>query len=217
MSKKPEKDVSRETSGADSTVQNQPDSANAAPQPDKQENSAKPRRSAPVFIYLAILFAAAFLMLLLAYLVQQRNSENAIDDLRTSMTATREELMEQNRVLQEEKEALEDKNEELEAQIRELYGEIGELKEQQLEESGRYFEENKALSYSMSRWADLWKLEQSYSERDYDACAEFFRGAMVSNYYMTPPEAAERVEEIYNRLIDMGKLDEETPLPLVDE
>lgn len=200
---------------------------NVAEEVDQEDVSRETSKSGPgkdtgkkpasVFIYLAVLFAAAFMMLLLAFFVQQRNSEDTIDDLRTSMTATREELMEQNRVLQEEKEGLEGKNEELEAQVQELYGEIGQLKEQQLEESGRYFEENKALSYSMSRWAELWRLEQSYSEKDYDACAEFFRGAMVSNYYMTPPEAAGRVEEIYAQLIDMGKLDEDTPLPLVDD
>ena len=32
-------------------------------------------RTAPVYVYLLILFAAAFAMLLLAYLIQQRNEE----------------------------------------------------------------------------------------------------------------------------------------------
>lgn len=212
MSKEPKKDVSRETRPDEV----RPDEARPG-EGSAADGKGVGKRNTPVFIYLAILFAAAFLMLLLAFLIQQRNSEDTIDDLRTAMTATREELMEQNRVLQEEKEALEGTKEELEAQVRELYGEIGELKERQLEESSRYAEENKALSYSASRWAELWRLEQSYAEKDYDACAEFFRGAMVSNYYLTPPEAAERVEEIYHELIDLGKLDEETPLPLVDE
>lgn len=183
---------------------------------------AKANKTTPVFIYLAILFAAAFLMLLLAYFIQLRNSENTIDDLRTSMTATREELMaenhqlrEENQQLQEEKEALEGQAEDLGGQVKALYGEIGELKEQHLEELGQYMDANKTLSASASSWADLWRLERSFQEKDYEDCAEFFRGAMVTNYYMTPPEAAERVEEIHSALIKMGKLDAETPLPLV--
>lgn len=44
------------------------------------------------YIYLAILFGAAFLMLLLAYFIQQRNNAAVLDDLRLA-SASREELM----------------------------------------------------------------------------------------------------------------------------
>jgi len=37
------------------------------------EHDDKPRRKAPVFVYLALLFVAAFLMLVLAYFIQQRD------------------------------------------------------------------------------------------------------------------------------------------------
>lgn len=40
----------------------------AAPAPKK-----RPRKGASVFVYLAVLFAAAFLMLLLAFFIQQRD------------------------------------------------------------------------------------------------------------------------------------------------
>ncbi len=58
------------------------------------------------FVYLAVLFGAAFLMLLLAYFVQRRNSETAMSDLRSSMNLSREELMEEIEALKEEREQL---------------------------------------------------------------------------------------------------------------
>ena len=46
------------------------------PQQNGAKGPGKKKRSS-VFIYLAVLFGAAFLMLLLAYFVQQRNSNAA--------------------------------------------------------------------------------------------------------------------------------------------
>ncbi len=43
------------------------------PRPAPEHDDDRPRRKAPVFVYLALLFVAAFLMLLLAYFIQQRN------------------------------------------------------------------------------------------------------------------------------------------------
>lgn len=78
---------------------------------------AKPKRSTPVFVYLLILFAAAFLMLLLAYFIQERNTEAQIGDLRDSLeafqsisalTAENQELREQLDELEEDYRALSD-------------------------------------------------------------------------------------------------------------
>ena len=55
------------------------------------------------YVYLAVLFGAAFLMLLLAYFVQRRNNETAISALRSTMDLSREELMEEIQGLEEEK------------------------------------------------------------------------------------------------------------------
>ena len=54
----------------------------------------KKNKSSTVYLYLLILFGAAFLMLLLAYFVQQRNIENAVSDPHNSMSLSREELPE---------------------------------------------------------------------------------------------------------------------------
>ena len=60
----------------------------APPAPEKNKRSS-------VYVYLAVLFGAAFLMLLLAYFVQQRNNATALDDLRSTSTASRQELLEE--------------------------------------------------------------------------------------------------------------------------
>ena len=51
----------------------------------------KNKRSSTVYLYLLILFGAAFLMLLLAYFVQQRNGDNTVSDPHNSMSLSQEE------------------------------------------------------------------------------------------------------------------------------
>lgn len=75
------------------------------PQPEPEPPKKK---SGPVFGYLAILFAAAFFMLLMAYLMQQRNNEVAMGSLRDSITSIESlnEVLDENRALRSELEAL---------------------------------------------------------------------------------------------------------------
>lgn len=82
----------------------QPEAAQPAQEPDKKrEEPPKKNKRSSVYLYLLILFGAAFLMLLLAYFVQMRNSETAMSDLRDSMTLSREQLLAQIDALEEEK------------------------------------------------------------------------------------------------------------------
>jgi len=83
------------------------------------EAPAPPRknRTASVFTYLAVLFGAAFLMLLLAYFVQQRNNAAAMDDLRISTAASKEELVENIKALEEENSALKAEQEKLNEEL----------------------------------------------------------------------------------------------------
>ena len=69
------------------------------------EAQGKNKRSS-FYVYLVVLFGAAFLMLLLAYFVQRRNNEAAISELRSTMDLSREELMEEIQELQEERDGL---------------------------------------------------------------------------------------------------------------
>lgn len=67
---------------------------------------AEKNKRSSVYVYLAVLFGAAFLMLLLAYFVQQRNNETTISGLQSSWNLSREELMQENDRLEEENAAL---------------------------------------------------------------------------------------------------------------
>ncbi len=88
-----------------------------APGPEKKDAPPSPpekNKPSSAYVYLAVLFGAAFLMLLLAYFVQQRNNDDVLDDLR-STTASREELLEQIQELEKENEALTGENARLDA------------------------------------------------------------------------------------------------------
>lgn len=78
----------------------------AASQPAEKTKTAEPEvrknKRSSVYIYLLILFGAAFFMLLLAYFIQQRNSETTISDLRNSMNLSREDMLEQIETLKKE-------------------------------------------------------------------------------------------------------------------
>lgn len=90
----------------------------------EEEKQSRPRREKrmSVYGYLVILFAAAFLLLLFAYLMQQRNSEEImgnLNELRESMSSVHSvnELLEENRTLREENETLQSQLDELETQL----------------------------------------------------------------------------------------------------
>lgn len=185
--------------------ENQNSGAPAETQPSdvSRETPTPPQRNKPssFYVYLIVLFGAAFVLLLLAYFIQQRNNDAVQDDLR-SITASREELLEDIQRLEEENLALRQDKEALGAQLAELQRQKDELEDQS-------FWREKDLQSQLASWHDLWGLEQNFRDKDYEACAQVFRNVSTSNYYATPPEAADRVEEIYSALVENGVLNEE--------
>lgn len=144
-----------------------PDKAPRPPEPPTETPSSPPQpeknRRSSVYVYLAVLFGAAFLMLLLAYFVQQRNNATAMDDLRTTSTASRQELLEQIQELEEKRDWLQnaydlqrERNDRVDEQIEDLQ-----------ERSDQYWE---AL-IRMTTWYDndytLDCLERFVRDRDY--------------------------------------------------
>lgn len=100
-----------------------------SPDPPEEEQSSPPPRKRSVFVYLAVLFGTAFLLLLFAYLMQQRDSEEIIGNLsqlRESMGSIQsiDELLEENRALREEKEALKGQISDLEQDRDEIKNEL---------------------------------------------------------------------------------------------
>lgn len=207
-----ERVISQGLSKLDAPPQEEPPAENppardAPPAPegkdeDKTPPSERKNKPSSVYIYLLILFGAAFFMLLLAYFVQHRSSETTISDLRDSMNLSRTELMDQIETLEGKNAALQEERDTLEAQLAELQQQKDDLEEQS-------FWREKDLQTQLFSWNALWGLEQNFRDKDYEACTQFFQNATTSNYYFTPPEAADRVEEIYWTLVEQGVFSEE--------
>ena len=175
--------------------------------PENKQPKKAPGKGAPVFTYLAIMFAAAFLMLLLAYFIQQRNNEVAIDGLKDSLTSfqSMDELMEENRALREELEALEQEKETLEETVDAWEAEYAQLEEMYQNELARC----SATSDYLASWGNYWEIEQFYRSERYEECAEAIKTLRYSTYYSTPDAAQERANEIWDALEGMGLLTEE--------
>ena len=107
---------------------------------DKQERGRlqhaaeheRPRRRGSVLIYLVILFAAAFLVLLMSFLMQQRANQEAIDNLQQ----TSESAVQSLENLLQENEALKEQNGALQTQLDELQGQLDGAAQAEQEELG---------------------------------------------------------------------------------
>ena len=92
-------------------------------QPDAQAQPPAPlsdARKAALLRYMAILFAVAFLLVLLSLILQTHSSKSTISELSAASTSALDnavKLQEQNRTLQEEKQQLEDQLEALQKQL----------------------------------------------------------------------------------------------------
>lgn len=136
----------------------------SSPTPEKNKRSS-------FFVYLAVLFGAAFLMLLLAYFVQQRNSETAYSDLQNTMNLSREELMEEIQGLEEEKAALEEEAARLQEERDSLAGEKSEL-ERQLQNAQSDLDEARERAGVLTSFSIL---EQALRDKNYEIAAQQVR------------------------------------------
>ena len=173
-----------------------------------QQTEAAPGKSqrSSVYIYLAVLFAAAFLMLLLAYFVQQRNNESTISGLQNSWNLSRAELVAENNQLRQELEA--------------LGKEVDQWKGDSSRWQTRYEEQARELDDLQNRcdiaqealtsWRSIWVLEQFYQAGDYESCAAVLLAPtwMASQLYSNS-STEDRQTEIVRAVIDAGILDED--------
>lgn len=86
-----------------------------------------PNRRTPVFLYMTILFAAAFLLLLLSYFMEARSNQAHVETLTdSSTTAIRslENILEQQDALQEEVFTLTDQLEDLEKELQDQISDL---------------------------------------------------------------------------------------------
>ncbi len=147
----------------------EPESVQTAAGPETPPPSPA-RKQKSVFVYLAILFAAAFLLLLFAYLMQQRNSAEILgnlSDLRESMTSfhSLDEVMDENRALREE-------NEKLQNQLRERNTELSNAQSAYEILEGSCDDQ----AAQMSMLETLYFAEAKFAEEDYAGAAAELAG-----------------------------------------
>lgn len=133
-----------------------------APSDVSRETGKKPSRKSAVYLYLLVLFGAAFLMLLLAYFVQQRNNDATQEDLEL-LTASRQELMEDIQRLEQENDKLQkdvDLKQYATEQARELYEKVR-------QENREYEKSLDNVRSQLSNARILWYLERFINEKDY--------------------------------------------------
>ena len=141
---------------------------------DKQERGRlqhaaeheRPRRRGSVLIYLVILFAA-FLLLLMSFLMQRRANQEAIDNLQQ----TSESAVQSLENLLQENEALKEQNGALQTQLDELQGQLDGAAQAGQEELDALQAQVDALTY-LNQIRALYNDHRNADARDVAAAAE---------------------------------------------
>ena len=114
------------------------------------------KKSKPVFIYIMILFIAAFLLMALSFAMHQRSNTEALGQLQNSFHATMEDIQE------------------TQLKITELEKELAQTKES-LEETTAKADEAEAqldaAEIDLEALLSLYAIQQKYSAGDYEGCA----------------------------------------------
>lgn len=126
----------------------------------------KKRRGASVFTYLAVLFAAAFLMLLMAYFVQQRNNDAMRLDMQEVLPT-----IEMAQRLQEENQRLEKENTFLQYQSKDQQRQIDHQQEE-LERIRAQLEDSETENHMLTA---SWYVEVLFQNGYYENCADLLR------------------------------------------
>lgn len=164
----------------------------------EHETAQKPHS---VMSYLAILFAAAFLLMLLSFLMQQRANNRTIEGLKQSVSA-----MESLTVLQEEKTAMETQRNALEKQAAELAGQI-----ESLEAENQQLSDDLASGTRSAQAMDwFWRIQREVSRGRYSSARKLVDGlktagledALPADHPADPegPSPAEQYQEILQLL-----------------
>ena len=137
----------------------------------RQADRAKPDHKHSVTSYLLILFGAALVLLLLAYLMQQRSTnEQALSGIQQSISAMQsvQEVYEENGTLKEEINALGDQIAELEDQIRLMQDKI----DRQDKENQAMEQQTADLQKSNQAMDWFWQIDEAYVRGRYNLCKE---------------------------------------------
>ncbi len=128
-----------------------------------QAEHTHPRRKMSVFGYLSVLFAVAFLLLLVAYFQQKRMSSETADALKQSASAVQsiQAVMDENKTLTEENTRLQSELEDLRAQVDRLSA----AQQAQSQAEDQFTQQLSAMDY-------FWQIDEAYVLKRYDLCRQ---------------------------------------------
>lgn len=203
----------------------QPPESSEAPTPDgpsEEEQTSPPPRSRSVFLYLAVLFGVAFLLLLFAYLMQQRDSEEImgnLSDLRQSMGSIQsiDELLEENYQLREEKEALAEQISDIQKQLDALGAELAGTQD----EVNRWKEINSESQATIDACCKVAQLKQLYEQGDIEEAKAFLNNIPESEQTKEMDEVEYRLSHYLTKFVTFESPDKSVTLlpynPLLEE
>ena len=165
------------------------ESPSPAPQPEQQEKApekppayvppaTREKRQRSVVHYIAILFAAAFLLMLMAYLMDQRQNQ-AMNDLNQSLTGLQDSITDQSSLqdIYEDNMQLIQQVGQLEDNMQ-LIQQVGQLEEQvkQLEEDKQSLTSQLSDQEKASQAMDwFWQIDEAYVLGRYSLCRELIQ------------------------------------------
>ena len=129
------------------------------------EHERPSKRNSSVVLYLMILFAAAFLLLLMSFLMQNRSNREAMDHLEETSNSAMESL--ENRLRE---------NEELKAQVAQLEEENDKLTQQVQQADDQARQEQEELTSVLQALSDLNTLRGLYNQGRYSDARDFLAG-----------------------------------------
>lgn len=171
----------------------------------RQADRVKPGSKRSVLTYMTILFVAAFFMLLLAYFMQQRNAEETIDGLKSSMSAMQnaQEVYEENAKLKSQLNDLEEDLQAAEDRLSALEGENALLQGQ----FDSLLSTHEATAQAMD-W--FWQINEAYVRGRYTLCRQLIESISEAGLVQLLPTESftdngrfspyDRYQEIYNAL-----------------
>ena len=137
----------------------------------RQADRTRPNHKRSVTNYLLILFAAALVLLLFSYLMQQRStSEQTLNGIQQSISAIQsaQEVYEENGTLKDEINALEDQINQLEDQVRLMQDKI----DRQNKENQGLQKQATDLQKSNQAMDWFWQINEAYVRNRYNLCKE---------------------------------------------
>ena len=177
----------------------------------RQADRAKPNHKRSLINYLLILFAAAVVLLLFAYLMQQRStSEQTLNGIQQSISAMQsaQEVYEENGTLKEEINALGDQIAQMEDQIRLMQDKL----DRQDKENQSMQTQITDLQKSNQAMDWFWQIDEAYVRGRYNVCRELIEKMTAEGLQDYLPlesstntdrfSPAHRLEEIQEKLGD---------------